>query len=205
MLPCSTKLVRKHFRQMTIWSILLHSSLHGLINFSPQNLQPKPLYFQSKKRHERKQELVLGSDCILSPTVTSSKSLLLTWGPLPNLSCISSGIQEPHLHPQFHPLQGPTQSQGPLDRNPLSGNSPLNFSLHSPIESRRGRGAQHECPGPLMLEEGVFLPSKPQTHSLSKAWRKSSWSAWTCSIFGFFTGNTAAPAAAAAEEEEEAE
>lgn len=67
------------------------------------------------------------------------------------------------------------------------------------------KGAQYECPGPLRLEDGVFLPSKPQTHSLSKAWRKSSWSAWTCSIFGFFTGNTAAPAAAAAEEEEEAE
>lgn len=40
----------------------------------------------------------------------------------------------------------------------------------------------------------------------SKAWRKSSWSVWTCSIFSFFTCNTAATTspAAAKEEEEEA-
>jgi hypothetical protein len=120
------------------------------------------------------------------------------------------GIYMRSVQPSRPHLQGCSEPGGPGATLPgvrdLLGTPafPSESSLHSQSKwTLREPGGVPRAPN---AGEGHPCP-RSRSHSLSKAWRKSSWSAWTCSIFGFFTGNTAAPAAAAAAaaEEEEAE
>lgn len=194
------KLALRHFGPMTIPSASRHSSLHRL-TLAPRNLQPKPRHFWSTKGMK-------GNKCssrdLAAPSVQLcnliSKACPLRGAPRRTAPADRGGVQNPprprsHRHPR-------PRTWGPGQPESLAWGHPP--PLPNQVHSRRG-GGPAESPEPPVPQECVFLPSKPRTHSLSKAWRKSSWSAWTCSIFGFFTGNTAAPAAAAAEDEEEAE
>lgn len=147
-----------------------------------------------------------------SPAATSAASSQLpARGPAASpLVRASPGSRDPHLDFLLHFPRRPETSGPPRAVTPEGGTAPSTISPSAPKSSRlpaRKGGPSPSIPTPRMPPEWALLPSKAQTHSLSKAWRKSSWSAWTCSIFGFFTGNTAAPAAAAAAaaEEEEAE